>query len=63
MLMRISMVVLSIEMIYSVVCMIYFGWKDLDGQIQEQEKTYTGSITLGGTTPSYDLETEINSFL
>jgi len=23
-------------------------------------KTYTGSITLGGTTPSYDLETEIN---
>ena len=30
-------------------------------QIQEQEKTYTGAITLGGTTPSYDLETEINN--
>ena len=24
-------------------------------------KTYTGTITLGGTTPSYDLETEIES--
>lgn len=24
-------------------------------------KTYTGTITLGGTTPSYDLETEIKS--
>lgn len=23
-------------------------------------KTYTGTITLGGTTPSYDLETQIN---
>ena len=32
-------------------------------EIQRQEKTYTGSITLGGTTPSYDLETKIdNSF-
>jgi len=30
-------------------------------KIQEQEKTYTGSITLGGTTPSYDLETEIDA--
>lgn len=29
---------------------------DLQGQIKE----YTGTITLGGTTPSYDLETEIN---
>ena len=28
-------------------------------EIQRQEKTYTGSITLGGTTPSYDLETKI----
>jgi tRNA pseudouridine55 synthase len=25
-----------------------------------QEKTYTGTITLGGSTPSYDLETEID---
>jgi len=25
-----------------------------------QKKTYTGEITLGGTTPSYDLETEID---
>lgn len=29
---------------------------DLQGQIKE----YTGAITLGGTTPSYDLETEID---
>ncbi|MDC0204639.1 tRNA pseudouridine(55) synthase TruB [Flavobacteriales bacterium] len=29
-------------------------------EIQGQEKTYTGSITLGGTTPSYDLETKID---
>lgn len=28
--------------------------------IQAQRKEYTGTITLGGTTPSYDLETEIN---
>lgn len=27
---------------------------------QAQEKEYTGTITLGATTPSYDLETEIN---
>ncbi|WNW00878.1 tRNA pseudouridine(55) synthase TruB [Tenacibaculum sp. HL-MS23] len=27
---------------------------------QGQIKEYTGTITLGGTTPSYDLETEIN---
>ena len=27
---------------------------------QAQEKEYTGTITVGGTTPSYDLETEIN---
>ncbi|MGB3775915.1 MAG: tRNA pseudouridine(55) synthase TruB [Leeuwenhoekiella sp.] len=26
-----------------------------------QEKEYTGTITLGATTPSYDLETEIDS--
>lgn len=29
-------------------------------QLQNLEKTYTGTITLGATTPSYDLETEIN---
>lgn len=27
---------------------------------QAQEKEYTGTITVGGTTPSYDLETEID---
>lgn len=27
---------------------------------QAQEKEYTGTLTLGATTPSYDLETEIN---
>ena len=30
-------------------------------EIQGQEKIYTGAITLGGTTPSYDLETEIDA--
>ena len=30
-------------------------------KIQGQEKTYTGTITLGGTTPSYDLETEVDN--
>ena len=29
--------------------------------IQGQEKTYTGTISLGATTPSYDLETEIDA--
>lgn len=29
-------------------------------QIQAQEKEYTGIIKLGATTPSYDLETEID---
>lgn len=29
-------------------------------EIQAQEKEYTGTIMLGATTPSYDLETEIN---
>lgn len=28
--------------------------------IQGQTKEYTGTITLGATTPSYDLETEVN---
>ena len=27
---------------------------------QDQKKEYTGSITMGKTTPSYDLETEVN---
>ena len=30
-------------------------------EIQAQEKIYTGEITLGSTTASYDLETEIDS--
>jgi tRNA pseudouridine55 synthase len=29
-------------------------------QIQGQTKEYTGTITIGATTPSYDMETEIN---
>ncbi len=29
-------------------------------QLQAETKEYTGTITLGATTPSYDLETEIN---
>lgn len=29
-------------------------------EIQAQEKEYTGTIKLGETTPSYDLETEVN---
>jgi tRNA pseudouridine55 synthase len=29
-------------------------------EIQTQTKEYTGTITVGGTTPSYDLETEVN---
>lgn len=29
-------------------------------QLQAQEKEYTGTIHLGATTPSYDLETEID---
>jgi len=28
--------------------------------IQDAEKEYTGTIVLGSTTPSYDLETEVN---
>lgn len=30
-------------------------------EIQAQAKEYTGTITVGATTPSYDLETEINA--
>lgn len=30
-------------------------------EIQGQAKEYTGTITLGGTTPSYDLETAIDA--
>lgn len=29
-------------------------------ELQGQAKEYTGTITIGATTPSYDLETEIN---
>ncbi|WP_242929381.1 tRNA pseudouridine(55) synthase TruB [Pontibacter vulgaris] len=29
-------------------------------EIQAQEKEYTGTITIGQTTPSYDLETEVS---
>jgi len=29
-------------------------------EFQGQEKEYTGTFTLGSTTPSYDLETEVN---
>jgi len=29
--------------------------------IQAQAKEYTGTITVGGTTPSYDLETEVDA--
>lgn len=29
-------------------------------ELQGQVKEYTGTITVGGTTPSYDLETEVN---
>ena len=29
-------------------------------QIQTQEKEYTGTFTLGATTPSYDMETEVD---
>jgi tRNA pseudouridine55 synthase len=34
--------------------------KSIEG-FQGQEKEYTGTITLGSTTPSYDLETEIDA--
>ena len=30
-------------------------------EIQEQAKEYTGTITVGATTPSYDLETEVDA--
>lgn len=30
-------------------------------EIQSQTKEYTGTITIGATTPSYDLETEIDT--
>lgn len=30
-------------------------------ELQGQEKIYTGNITLGGTTASYDLETEVDT--
>lgn len=31
-------------------------------ELQAQDKEYTGTITLGATTPSYDLETEPDQF-
>jgi tRNA pseudouridine55 synthase len=33
--------------------------KQIDS-FQAEEKEYTGTITLGGTTPSYDMETEVD---
>ena len=30
-------------------------------EIQDATKTYTGTITLGATTPSYDMETEVDT--
>ena len=30
-------------------------------EIQAQEKEYTGTFTIGSTTPSFDLETEVDS--
>ena len=30
-------------------------------EIQNQKKEYTGELTMGATTPSYDLETEIDN--
>lgn len=30
-------------------------------ELQGQAKEYTGTITIGATTPSYDLETEVNA--
>ena len=30
-------------------------------EIQAQAKEYTGTITVGATTPSYDLETEVDA--
>ena len=35
--------------------------KELEG-IMGKEKVYTGTITLGSTTPSYDLETEFDQY-
>ena len=29
-------------------------------ELQDQKKVYSGTMTLGSTTPSYDLETDIN---
>ncbi|MDR2273137.1 MAG: tRNA pseudouridine(55) synthase TruB [Sphingobacterium sp.] len=35
-------------------------WTKKIDSYQAEDKEYTGTITLGGTTPSYDLETEID---
>jgi tRNA pseudouridine55 synthase len=42
-----------------IVCLGRKATKQID-QFQNQEKEYTGTLLLGATTPSYDLETEIN---
>ena len=42
-----------------IVCTGKFTKKITD--IQAQAKEYTGTITVGATTPSYDLETEVNA--
>lgn len=36
-------------------------WTKKINEFQEMEKEYVGQITLGATTPSYDLETEIDA--
>lgn len=42
-----------------IICTGKFTKKILE--IQSQTKEYTGTITIGATTPSYDLETEIDA--
>jgi len=42
-----------------IICTGKFTKKILE--IQSQTKEYTGTITMGATTPSYDLETEIDA--
>ena len=38
---------------------MYWKFTKKISEIQNQEKTYTGTIQLGGSTPSYDLETKV----
>jgi tRNA pseudouridine55 synthase len=42
-----------------IICTVKFTKKITE--IQAQTKEYTGTITVGATTPSYDLETEIDA--